>query len=299
MTVRSSTLASSSGWDRLQSLFDDFRAEQQQTEQFLAETLETLTQAAISAVDDCPPGDPAAVDGRIDQLLAAGEQQRAAVLQALEQNREALRAAEAGAQAHVEQLTATIRQGFAELLTATRERSTAEQSFQTAISAALQQERAATEQALQQAVGQIVEQLAALQTRATEDCRAALSQAIEEQRVTAADAAQNAVADVLEHVVGHALEQQSSLLAKGLEEHRSMVGLAVDALRGACDGGPADAPFVITPETGTEASSATGAVPDSRAAPVGGAVLGSIRAQYQLVQRQNARRRKPTPEPGS
>lgn len=299
MTVRSSTLASSSGWDRLQSLFDDFRAEQQQTEQFLAETLEGLTRAALSAVDERPPADTAAVDGRIDQLLASGEQQRATVLQALEQNREALRAAEASAQSHVEQLTATIRKGFEELLTATRERSAAEQNFQEAISATLQQERVATEQAIQQAVGQIVEQFTSLQTRTAEDYRAALSRAVEDQRVAAAEAAQNAVADVLEHVVGHALEQQSSLLAKGLEEHRSMMGLAVDALRSACEGTSADAPLVIAPDTGIEASSVAGAVPDSRTAPVGDAVLGSIRAQYQLVQRQNARRRKPNPEPGT
>jgi len=168
MTERCATLASRSGWDRLQSLFDEFRAEQQQTEQFLAETLDGLTRAALSAVDERVAGDTAGSDSRRDQVLAAGEQQRSAVLEAVEQNRAALRAAEAASQAQIEQLTASICRGFAELLAATRERNAAEETFQAALSATIQQERAATEHAIQQAVGQIVGQFEALQARAAE-----------------------------------------------------------------------------------------------------------------------------------
>jgi hypothetical protein len=98
------------------------------------------------------------------------------------------------------------------------------------------------------------------------------------------------------------MEEQSVLLAKGLEQHRSMMGLAVEALRSASNGASAgvppagDNPFAFASDSGTEASHATGAAADSRAAPVGDAVLNSLRAQYQLVQRQNARRRQPNPE---
>jgi hypothetical protein len=314
-------------------LFDEFRAEQEQTERFLADTLETLTRAAVTAAEDHGPVQSALGDSQLEQLIAAGEQSRAAVheacqsahtqaerfaqataecqrreeelLKALEHDRDALRAAEIAAQSQLEQLTDTIRKGFEELLSASRQRGANEQAFQASLTEAIQHEREATQQAIQAAVGQLVREFEVVQARTQQESRVAWTQLAEQQRTAAVEVVETAVAGVLERVVGQALEEQASMLARGLEEHRSMMGLAVEALRNACEGLPAEGsqagttPTGLASDSGTEASQGAGAARDSRTAPVSDAVLDSIRAQYQLVQRQNARRRKPNPESGA
>jgi len=244
MTVRSSSSAPATGWDRLQGLLDDFRAEQTQTEHFLAEMLDHLTQAVSASIEEEPGCQAPQPDPRVDQLIASAELHRAAVdeacrlaeiqaerfadaaalaqqrenelLQGLQQDRDSLRAAEVAAQLQIEQLADAIRKGFDELLDLARQRSAAEQALQESILLAIREERAAAAQ-------------------------------------TVAETVDAAVSGAVEKVVAHSLEQQASLVANSLAEHRSMMAPAADA------------------------------------------VLDSIRVQFELLQRQTARRRQAKP----
>jgi hypothetical protein len=247
MTVRSSTSAPVTGWDRLQGLLDEFRTEQAQTEHFLAEMLDHVTQTVSNSLGEERDRQALEPDPRVEQ-----------VLQALQQDRDALHAAQAAAQTQVEQLADAMRKGLDELLDLSRQRTVAEQELHESILRTIREERSAA-------------------ARAT------------------AEVVDAAVSEAMERVVTRALGEQASVVANSLAEHRAMMAVAAEAMRRAAGGDPEEpnelAASAITPRAGTEASQAAGAVQDSRAAPAGDAVLDSIRAQFELLQRQTARRR--------
>jgi hypothetical protein len=251
MTVRSSPSAPATGWDRLQGLLDDFRAEQTQTERFLAEMLDHLTQAVSDSLEEEGPCQPVEPDPRVEQML-----------QALQQDRDNLREAEAAAQVRSQQLAETLRKGLDELLELARHRTAAEQELRESILRAIREERSTAVQAIAEAV----------------------------------DAA---VSGAMEKVVAHALGQQASVVANSLAEHRAMMAATAEAMRRVA-GGDIEASNEPTASAtmsgaGTDASQTAGAAQDSHAVPAGDAVLDSIRAQFELLGRQAARRRMAKP----
>lgn len=235
MTAPSSSTAPGSGWERLQGLLDEFRAEHEQTERFMAETLDHLTLAVGTALAEADEAPAAVADPRVEQLVASSEQDRAAMQEACRST-----------QTQFEQLTETIRKGFDELIELARGRSEAEKALGESLRQAMREER--------------------------EGEQASMAEFLRQQQAETAAAVEAAVAGAVEKVVTHAMEEHAAKLAKTLAEHRSMVAL-------------------LTNGSGTEASPPAGAGAEARPASTGDAVLDSIRMQFELLQRQTARRR--------